>query len=88
MAVDLTTLTVIDIEYTKVVAAIKQKFRCSWDDQLHDSFRLYVDQETQTAEKVHNIRVGAEETDHSIDDLDIDGLLRRSEEISNEVETI
>ena len=88
MAVDLAELAANEREYLKVVATIEQRYKCRWEDELHDSFRRYVDQEIEMSEGVQGIRTGAEEIDRNIDDLDIDGLLRHSEEISREAETI
>jgi hypothetical protein len=61
MTVDLTPLKNNDSEFEKLVATIVERYKCEWDDVVHDSYASYVKQVQERSRQLRGIRCKSEE---------------------------
>ena len=77
--VNLSMLKANDSEYEELVKKVEQKYECEWDDAVHESYQLYVQQVQEYGSKIHIIRCKAESLAEEIAGLNVDGMIQRAE---------
>ncbi len=87
MTVDLTPLKNNDSEYEKLVATIVECFKCEWDDAVHDSYASYVKQVQERSRQLRGIRCKAEELAKEAENLNIEGLNEKTQNLCEEADS-
>ena len=85
---DLSALKNLDMEYKQITDEVSVHFNCEWDDQVHDSYRYYVKDVSECAETVHKINTRSEMIVKEVDELKIDELVKRAEELCREADAV
>lgn len=86
--INLSPLIHSDIEYGKIVTKLGERFKCEWDDSVHDSYGLYIKQLQEYSREVHSIRCKAETLEREIADLKITELKKKVEILCREADAI
>lgn len=85
---DLSPLKNNDAEFQKITTAISEKFKCDWDDSIHDSYGKYVSFSQQCSQEVRSIRCKAESLTAEVEDLEIEKLKNRAAELCKEADAV
>lgn len=86
--VDLSPLKNNDLEYKKIMTLLSEKFNGNWDDNIHESFRLFIKQISDNADSVHRVRSKAEMLLKEINELNIDEQLKKALDLCGEVDLL
>ena len=86
--IDLSPLKNNDAEFQKVTEIISERFKCDWDDSIHDSYGRYVGHMQEHARKVKTIRCKAESLVTEAEALGIDNLIGRATALCREADAI
>ena len=86
--VDLTPLKNNDTEYERLAASVSERYKCEWDDAVHDSYGVYVRQVDERSRSVRVIRCKAEALAKEAEGLKIDELIRKTAILCREVESV
>ena len=84
--INISSIVNLDSQYQTIVDTTRTKYSCEWDDAVHDSFKRYVDEIQQYSEELRNIRKNTEINMQKIDELQIDNLVSKSDELCSEVD--
>lgn len=76
--VDLTPLKKNDMEYQRLAASISERYKCEWDDTVHDSYGVYVKQVEERSRSLRIIRCKAEALEKEAESLKIDELISKA----------
>lgn len=87
-SVDLTPLFENDIEFSEIKTTVEERFKCKWDDAVHDSYSLYVKQIVDRAESIHSIRSKAEEIAILVERLNVDKLFKEADSLCSEADSV
>ncbi len=87
-AVDLTQLKNNDVAYEQIASTVSERYVCSWDDAVHDSYREYVKQVQNRAHDLRKIRCKAEELVQELEALRIDDLRKKTNYLCGEADTV
>ena len=85
---DLSMLGQTDSAYEKAAIALNEKYKGFWDDEVHNSFHLLLDQIEENRARIHSCATDAVEEYHAAVELDVEGLCRTAESLCREVETL
>ena len=82
--------SMIDIEnkYRDLVESLEEKYKCNWDDEIHDSFINYVNQIRECFEAIHEIRCKMEELEQEVEELLINDIIEKSSDLCLEVDSL
>lgn len=86
--VDISPLKINDTEYEEAARTISEKYECEWDDAVHDSYSIYVNQVNEHSRAIHVIRCKAEALVEELEGLNIDEMISKAESLCEESETI
>ncbi len=86
--VDLNPLIVNDQAYSKLAMAIKERYKCNWDDPVHDSYRTFVKETDDRSEKLQELRIKAETLKARMEEHDVAGLVDETEKLWIEAQSI
>jgi hypothetical protein len=86
--VDLTPLKNNDTEYERLAASVSEHYKCEWDDVVHDSYGVYVKQVGERSRSIREIRCKAEVLAKEAEDLKIDELIRKTEILCREADSV
>ena len=86
--VDLTPLKNNEMEYEKLMVSVLERYRCDWDDAVHDSYAAYVKQTEERSRSIREIRCKAEKIVKEIESLKIDELISKAEILCREAESV
>lgn len=86
--VDLTSLRDIDGEYDKLVNQVSDKYKCEWDDSVHDSYAKLVSRLMDNSALVHTIRCKVEMIEKELEALKIEEISKKSASLCKEADTI
>lgn len=78
----------MDSGYARLVESIVEKYKCDWDDIIHDSFFLYVEKVQENSLRTHEIRCNAETLGKEVEELRIDEKIRQAEDLCKEVASL
>lgn len=87
-AIDLSPLKNNDAEFQKITTAISEKFKCDWDDSIHDSYGKYVSFSQQCSQDVRAIRCKAESITTEVEALEIENLKNRAAGLCKEADVV
>ena len=86
--VDLSLLSQTENSYKEALLSLKEKYKCNWDDEIHDSFSVFI---SQIEENVNNIHLAVSEIDlvkHSVHDINTEDLCKTAESVYREAESV
>jgi len=86
--VDITPLKDNDVEYEKLVSAVAEKYKCEWDDAVHDSYGRYLSQIQENSRNIHGIRCKAEMIVQEMANLKTDQVGNRVNSLCKEADSI
>jgi len=86
--VDLSPLKTNDTEFERLASSVEERFKCEWDDVVHDSYGLYVKQVQERARAIRTIRCKAETLVKEIEGLKVDELIKKAEYLCKEANTV
>ena len=86
--INLSTLTQTDSMYEKAALALSEKYKGSWDDEVHNSFHLLLTQINDNYSKIHSCSTEAGEIYDSVIALNIDGLCQTADNLCREVDSL
>lgn len=86
--VDLTPLKDNDTQYEKIVVELADRFKCEWDDSIHDSYDLYVRQLQEHSQEVRAIRCKAETLEKEAEELKVDELKKKADVLCREADSV
>lgn len=86
--IDLTPLKDNNIQYNQIVSAIENKYKCDWDDTVHDSYSKYVTQLREYSQKVGTICHKAETLEKEIECLKINELKTNAKRLCQEADSL
>ena len=82
------SLNAIDSEYSKIVASISERYKCDWNDSIHDSYQRYVKQVEEYSQRIHGVRCKAETLQKEVEELRIDELRENAQSLCKEAERL
>ncbi len=85
---DLTPLLANDQEFEKLALQVSDKYKCSWDDELHDSYGIYVKQLQERSREVRSIRCKAELLVKEVEALKLNDQIRTAGNLCREAERV
>ena len=85
--VDLTPLKQNDAEYEGLAASVSERYKCEWDDAVHDSYSVYVKQADERSRSVRVIRCKAEALVKEAEGLKTDELIMKAAILCREAES-
>ena len=88
ITVDLTPLKNNDIEFGQRALTVTERYKCDWDDAVHDSYSIYVRQVQERARSIRTIRCKAEELLKETEDLKIDEQVLKAGFLCREAENV
>ena len=86
--VDLTPLINNDHEYEKAYLNISKKYKCNWDDTVHDSYLRLVKDIQEYSSNIHRIRCKAESLEKEAEALNIDSMMIKADNLCREANSI
>ncbi len=86
--VDLTPLKGNDSEYENLAVSVTERYKCEWDDAVHDSYGLFVKQVQERTRQIRAIRCKAEELAKEAEGLKIEELNCKTEALCREAESV
>ena len=85
---DFSPLINTDSCYERLVESIVEKYKCDWDDKIHDSFFPYVESMQENSLRIHEIRCKAETLGKEVEGLRIEEKIRKADNLCNEVASL
>ena len=86
--INLTPLKDNDSEYEKLATVVSNRFKCDWDDGVHDSYGVYVKQVEERARQIRTIRCKAEALVKEAEGLRIDEQISKSKILCREADSV
>ena len=86
--VDLTPLINNDHEYEKAYTNVSDKYKCSWDDAIHDSYLRLVKDIQEYSISIHRIRCKAESLEKEAEALNVDSMMTKADGLCREANSI
>ena len=81
---DISSLQTADREFTRITETITEKYKCDWDDPVHESYGPYVKQMTAAHETFHSICGKAEDTVREMRTFDLEQTLKQADHLCEE----
>lgn len=85
---DLTPLKENDVQYEKAVSELESRFKCEWDDPVHDSYGYLVNQMREKAAEIRVIRCKAETLQQELEDLKIEEVIKTADTLCKEADAL
>ncbi len=82
--VDLSPLKINDTEYGEVAKNTSEKYKCEWDDAVHESYGLYIRQVQEHSRSIHVIRCKAEALVKELEGLNVEEMINKAESLCKE----
>ena len=70
-----------DMEFAEISYNIENRYRCDWDDEIHDSFGRYVQAQKKASEDLHDIRESLYRMQIEVESMKIEALLAEIDDI-------
>lgn len=86
--VDLTPLLDNDSEFAKLVGSVSEKYKCDWDDAVHDSYGAFVRNLDDYSKQIHSIRCKAETLEKEESALNVDDVVSSADRLCREAESV
>lgn len=86
--IDLSPLKENYTQYDSLASVVEEKYKCSWDDVVHDSYERYVKQIREYANEIKTVNDKAESILREIKEMDIPELISHANDLCEEVEEV
>lgn len=86
--IDLTQLLDNDSEFAKLVGSVSEKYKCDWDDAVHDSYASFVRDLDDCSKQIHAIRCKAETLEKEETALKVDDVISSADQLCREAESV
>ena len=86
--VDLTPLINNDHEYDKAYVNVSEKYKCNWDDSVHDSYLRLVKDIQEYSSNIHRIRCKTESLEKEAEALNVESMMTKAESLCREANSI
>ena len=86
--VDLVQLINNDYEYEKAYVNVYDKYKCNWDDSVHDSYLRLVKDIQEYSSNIHRIRCKAESLKKEAEELNVDSMMTKADDLCGEANYI
>lgn len=86
--VDLTPLINNDHEYEKAFINVSEKYKCNWDDMVHDSYLRLVKDIQEYSGNIHRIRCKVEGLEKEVKALNVDSMMTKADGMCREANSI
>lgn len=86
--VDLSPLKGVDTEYQRLFETVSNSFKCDWEDAVHDSYERFVQQVSERAQALRTIRCKAEVLAKEAESLKIEDLIRKTNDLYREADSV
>ncbi len=86
--VDLTPLINNDQEYEQAYTTVSEKYKCNWDDAVHDSYLRLVKDIQRYSSNIHRIRCKSESLKKEAEALNIDNMMTKADSLCREANSI
>ena len=86
--VDLVPLVNSDQEYEKAYTDVADKYKCNWDDSVHDSYSSLVKDIEEYSNSIHRIRCKTETMSEEIEALNVDNMLDIADSLCKEAVSV
>jgi chaperonin cofactor prefoldin len=87
-AINLTSLKEIDEQYEKITEKLNERFKCDWDDSIHESYGKLVVQLREMSKDVKKIRCKVETLQKEVEELKIDDLMCKADALCREADAV
>lgn len=85
---DISPLINNDVQYRKIVEDVSKSYKCDWNDEVHDSYKAYVEQLEKSSRGLSIIRNQTEALVKEIEQLKTDDYKKTTLSLSREVDRI
>ena len=86
--IDLTPLLDNDSEFAKLVGSVSEKYKCDWDDAVHDSYGSFVRDIDECSKQIHSIRCKVETLKKEEAALKVDDVISAADRLCREAESV
>ena len=86
--INLTPLKDIDVQYEKITETLDTKYKCDWDDSVHESYGRFVTQLREMAKDVKTIRCRVETLQKEAEELKIEELVGKADALCREADAV
>lgn len=87
-SVDLSPLNKNDTEFQRTVTELSGKYRCEWNDSVHDSFLQFVKTMEDHSQTLHRISGKAESIFSEVEQVDMDKLCSTADNLVSEADSV
>lgn len=87
-SVDLSPLNKNDTEFQKLVSELSGKYRCDWNDSVHDSFLPFVRTMEEHSQSLHKISCKAESILSDVELINMDELCSTADILVSEADSV
>lgn len=87
-SVDLSPLNKNDTEFQKAVTELSGKYRCDWNDSVHDSFLPFVRTMEDHSQTLHRIGGKAESILSEVEKINMDELCSTANNLVSEADSV
>lgn len=85
---DLSPLKKNDTEFQKIVTELSGKYRCDWNDSVHDSFLPFVRTMEDHSQSLHRITSKAQSILSDVEQINMDELCSTADKLVSEAESV
>lgn len=86
--VSLSVFEEMEKKYEDAVNYTAEKYKCEWDDSVHESFKKYIDNILNCSAGVKRIKTSTEDNLKIIENMNIDNMVEASKQLGEEVESL
>ncbi len=86
--VDLSPIRDVDIQYEEIVTTLDEKFKCKWDDAVHESYGRFISQLHDLSREVKAIRCKVEILEKEAEGLKTEELACKADVLCKEANAV
>lgn len=86
--IDLSPLVGCDSAYARAFTSVCEKYNCTWDDAVHDSFSRFISQIRENGRKLHDVRTAVELLEKQVDAHNVEAIQSKSLTLVQEAEAL
>lgn len=87
-SIDLSGIISIDSEMQRIADRIAEKYKCDWDDSIHDSYERYVSRMKDESQSIQQIRRQAESIETAVNALPLEQMKTEAQKLKAEVQQL
>ncbi|MBR1764619.1 MAG: hypothetical protein IJ746_04430 [Ruminococcus sp.] len=86
--VDLTKLYANDKELIRLIEELKKRYKCNWDDAVHDSYNNYIKEIVHYSSMIHKECDSIKETNAEIGSVNIEEMKNTINDLCRRVDSL